>query len=134
MLITLFATPGRKRWLIGTLAIGALALLRPLLDRDLGRIYGSRAEVIAAQKAQRYVLVGTFGRPDWPAIVVGREVGDGTVSFVTADGQPQRYQGFSGPMKALEYRAGLTGGKAFTLVFHQVKPAPAGNPAFRDIR
>lgn len=133
MLITLIATPGRRRWLLGGVVVLLLFLAAFLIDGDLGSIYGNRDEAIKAQKTHNYVLVGTLGRPEWPAIVVGRETGEGGVRFVTADGQPHQYQGFSGPMKALEFRAGLTGAKRFTLVFHQVK-ARVDNSPFKDIR
>lgn len=133
MLITLVATPGRRRWLLGAAVLLVLFLAVFLVDGDRGSIYGNRDEALKAQKKQQYVLVGTLGRPDWPAIVVGRETGEGGVRFVTADGQPHQYQGFSGPMKVLEFRAGLTGGKRFTLVFHQVK-VPVDTSPFKDIR
>lgn len=133
MLITLIATPGRRRWMLGAAVLSALVVVAFLIDGDRGSIYGNRDEAIKAQKKQSYVLVGTLGRPEWPAIVVGRETGEGGVRFVTADGQPHQYQGFSGPMKALEFRAGLTGTKRFTLVFHQVK-AQVDNSPFKDIR
>lgn len=134
MLITLIGASGRQRWLLGGAALVLLFFLLILLDGDWGSLYGSRGEAIKAQKKQQYVLVGTLGRPDWPAIVVGRKTGEGGVSFVTADGQPHQYQGFSGAMKALEFRAGLNGAKRFTLVFHQVRKAPADNSPFKDIR
>lgn len=134
MLITLIATPGRRRWLLGGGALLVLLLAIFLVDADRGSIYASREELLKAQKQQQYVLVGTFGRPDWPAIVVGSERGVGGVQFVTADGQPHQYQGFSGAMKALEFRAGLTGGKRFTLVFHRVKPEVPDNSPFKGIR
>lgn len=134
MLITLIATPGRRRWLLAGGAGLLLLLALWLVDRDLGSVYGSRDEALKAQKQQQYVLVGSFGRPDWPAIVVGRVAGNGAIKFVTADGQPHQYQGYSGPLKALEFRAGLTGGKRFTLVFHQVRPAPPDTSPFKDIR
>lgn len=133
MLITLIGTPGRRRWLLGAAVLLLLFLAFLLVDSDWGSIYGNRSEALKAQKKQHYVLVGTLGRPEWPAIVVGRETGEGGVRFVTADGQPHQYQGFSGPMKALEFRAGLTGGQRFTLVFHQVK-ARVDNSPFKDIR
>lgn len=111
-----------------------MGLVWPLLEADRWRFYGSRAALIERQKADGYVLVGSFGRPDWPALVVGRVADRGSVAFVTADGQRHQYQGFSGPIKALHFRAGLAGGKSFTLVFHRPPQAPEGNPAFAGIR
>lgn len=122
MLITLWGTAARRR--IVVLAIGSLAtvLVWSALEADLWRAYGSRSAIVSAQKAQGYLPVGLIGRSDWPAIVVARDSGVGEVDFVAADGQPHRYQGFAGPMKALHLRAGLAGGKAFTLVFHRPPP------------
>lgn len=134
MLMTLLGTPRRQRWRIALLALLVLGLIWPLLEADRWRFYGSRSALIERQKADGYVLVGTFGRPDWPALVVGRVADRGTVAFVTADGQPHQYQGFSGPLKALHFRAGLAGGKTFTLVFHRPPQAPEVNPAFAGIR
>ncbi len=134
MLMTLVGTPGRRRWLLLAALVAGIAMLLPIVDGDYFRIYASRPELLRAQKKQHFVLVGTFGRADWPAIVVARETGDGGVSFVTADSQPHEYQGFSGPMKALEFRAGLTGGKRFTLVFHQVASRPEDSSPFKGIR
>jgi hypothetical protein len=124
VLLTLWGSPARRRALVVLLAAAGIALAWPLFEADLLRWHGSRAGLIAAQKARGYQLVGTLGRPDWPAIVVGRDAGTGGVEFVTADGQPHRYEGFAGPMKALHLRAGLGGGKAFTLVFHRPPERP----------
>lgn len=134
MLISFFGTPRHQRWRLVLLVLLALLLAWPWLDAERFRFYGSRSALIDGQKQQGYVLVGTLGRPDWPAVVVGRVADRGGVSFVTADGQPHQYQGFSGPMKALHLRAGLGGGKAFTLVFHRPPTVPEGNPAFTGIR
>lgn len=119
MLITLIGTSGRRRWLLAGVALLFMLLLVWLWQPDRGRLYARRAELLEVQKGQGYVLVGTLGRPDWPAVVTSVETGQGGVSFVTADGQAHAYQGFSGPMKALAFRAGLGGSKRFTLVFHQ---------------
>lgn len=134
MLIPLFVGSGRRRWLLGAGMLLLLSLVAFLADSDRGSVYGNRSELLKAQKNQGYVLVGSFGRLDWPAIVVGGDRGQGGVDFVTADGQPHQYRGFSGPMKALHLRAGLIGSKRFTLVFHQIgKTSPDTSP-FKDIR
>lgn len=134
MLITFLGTPRRQRWSLALLFGLVMVLTWPLIDADRFRVYGSRAALIAGQKEQGFVLVGSFGRPDWPAVVVGRAAERGGLSFVTADGQPHRYQGFAGPLKVLHFRAGLGGGKAFSLVFHQPPKGPEDNPAFAGIR
>lgn len=134
MLMTLLGTPRHQRWLVVLFLLIGVVLVWPWFGHDLFRFYASRPTLIAQQKSAGYVLVGTFGRPDWPAVVVDRAADHGAVSFVTADGQPHQYQGFSGSMKALHFRAGLGGGKAFTLVFHRPPKGPEGNPAFKDIR
>jgi hypothetical protein len=126
MLITLYTTSARRRWLLAVIVLLTLAIVLVVADGDRGSIYGSRNALIEAQKRDGYVQVGSFGRSDWPAIVVSRETGQGGVAFTTADGQPHRYQGFAGPMKALEFRAGLGGGKRFTLVFHRVPKNQGG--------
>ena len=134
MLVALFATRRRQRWMVVALLTVALAFVYLLLDADRFRLYASLSSAIERQKGLGYRLVGSLGRPDWPAVVVGREAGQGTVSFVTADGQPHQYQGFAGPMKALHFRAGLAGGKSFILVFHHPPAEPEPNPAFMRIR
>jgi hypothetical protein len=134
MLIALLVALARNRWLLAGVFALVLVCLSILLDSDQARIFTSRGDLIKAQKAQNYVLVGTLGRPEWPAVVAGRETGKGEVSFVTADGQRHQYQGFSGPMKALAFRAGLDGSKRFTLVFHRVEKAPVDNSPFKGIR
>lgn len=134
MLLALFGSPRRQRWLIVLLLLGGVIVAWPWLGGDVLRVHGSRAALIEQQKRAGYLLVGSFGRPEWPAIVLARTVGQGAVSFVTADGQAHQYQGFAGPMKVLHFRAGLGGGKAFTLVFHQPPKGPEDNPAFQGIR
>ena len=134
MLIALLVTPGRQRWLLAGVFLLVLLSLSILLDSDQARIFTTRGDLIKAQKAQNYVLVGTLGRPEWPAVIAHQETGKGEVSFVTADGQRHQYQGFGGPMKALEFRAGLNGTKRFTLVFHRIEKAPVDNSPFKGIR
>lgn len=134
MLIGQLVALSRNRWLLAGVFLLVVVCLSILFDSDQGRIFTSRADLIKVQKAQNYVLVGTLGRPEWPAVVAQRETGKGEVSFVTADGQRHQYQGFSGPMKALEFRAGLNGSKRFTLVFHQIVNAPDENSPFKGIR
>ena len=134
MLITLFGASRRQRGALLLLLLVGLAMAWLWMDGDLFRFYGSRAALIEQQKKSGYVLVGSFGRPDWPAVVVDRAADQGAVSFVTADGQAHQYQDFAGPMKALHFRAGLGGVKAFTLVFHRPPKGPEENPAFKGIR
>ena len=133
MLMTLFGTPRHQRWLLAGALLLVFGLIWPLLDTDRFRYYGKRSSLLERQKTQGYVPVGSFGKTNWPAVVVGCDTGHGTVSFTTADGQPHEYQGFTGPMKALHFRALQTGGKGFTLVFHQPPTRAEFNPVFKGI-
>ena len=117
MLITLFGSTGRRRLLVLGLAILVLLGVLLMLQSAGGFFHGSQRALLQAQKSARFTLVGTFGKPDWPALVVGRDSGMGEVDFVTADGQAHRYEGFNGAMKALHFRS--LSGRGFTLVFVQ---------------
>ncbi|WP_374327219.1 hypothetical protein [Azonexus sp.] len=115
MLITLFGSTGRRRLLVLGLALLVLLGVLLMLQSGGGLFYGSQRALLQAQKSAQFTLVGTFGKPDWPALVVGRNSGIGEVDFVTAEGQAHRYQGFSGAMQALHFRS--LSGRSFTLVF-----------------
>lgn len=117
MLITLFGSTHRRRLLVVGIALAVLMAVFVLFSAGGGFFHGSQRDVVAAQKAAGFVPVGTFGKPEWPALIVDRDHGVGEVDFVTADGQPHGYRGFSGAMHALHFRS--LSGRAFTLVFHQ---------------
>ncbi|WP_306606854.1 hypothetical protein [Azonexus sp.] len=117
MLITLFGSTGRTRLWVTALALVVLAAVLLVFRAGGGFFHDSQRSVVQAQKAAGFVPVGTFGKPEWPALIVGRDRGIGEVDFVTSDGQPHRYRGFSGAMQALHFRS--LSGRAFTLVFHQ---------------
>lgn len=99
-------------------ALPLLALLGIYLlagNHDRLSIYNNLQSFSKAQEARGMVIVGRFGKPAWPAIVVDREDGSDGVQFLTPDGQSHIYQGFSGPMKALTLRSG-TGPKSIFVV------------------
>lgn len=117
MLITLFASTGRRRLLVLGLALLVLLGVLLMLQSGGGIFHGSQRSLLQAQKSAQFTLVGTLGKPEWPALIVGRDSGIGEVDFVTAEGQVHRYQGFNGVMQALHFRS--LSGQGFTLVFLQ---------------
>lgn len=117
MLITLFGSTGRRRLLVLGLALLVLPGVLLMLQSGGGLFHGSQRALLQSKKSEQFTLVGTFGKPDWPALIVGRDSGIGEVDFVTADGQPHRYEGFNGAMQALHFRS--LSGRGFTLVFVQ---------------
>lgn len=117
MLITLFASTGRRRLLVLGLALLVLLGVLLVLQSAGGLFHGSQRAVLQAQKSAQFTLVGTLGKPEWPALIVGRDSGIGEVDFATADGQAHRYEGFNGAMQALHFRS--LSGRGFTLVFVQ---------------
>lgn len=117
MLIAFFGSTGRRRLLIGGIAIAVLTAVFWLFSAGSGYLHGSQRAVLQAQQSARFALVGTFGKPAWPAVIVGRDDGIGQVEFITADGQAHRYDGFHGAMQALHFRS--LSGNGFTLVFVQ---------------
>ena len=117
MLISLFGSTHRQRLRIIGVMLVVLTTVFVLFRSDGGIFHGNQRAVVLAQKATGFVLVGTFGKPKWPALVVDRDRGVDELDFVTTDGQAHRYRGFSGAMRALHFRS--LSGSSFTLVFLQ---------------
>lgn len=128
MLLTLWGSPVCRRGLVIVLSFAALALVWALIEADHLSDYGSRDASIAAQKQRGYLLVGTLASMRGPALVVTLDRGHGGVEFVSAAGKAHRYQGFTGPMKALHLRRGLGADSGFTMVFHRPVQQSAVSP------
>lgn len=114
----------RRRLLLAALplVLGVIYLLAG--DHDRFTVYGSLQGLERAQAARGMVIVGRFGKPAWPALVVDRSDGMDGVRFTAPGGQSHQYRGFSGPMKALTLRSGF-GGEATYIVVLATRPPKA---------
>lgn len=127
MLHLILTARGRLQFGLVALLLGALLVLFQVFAVvDRFALYQHYGAVIHAQQKRGYQLVGRFGSPGWPALVVEMAEGAGQVDFVTPDGQPHRYEGFSGPMKVLFFRHGFGEQGAFVMVFHQDRSQEKG--------
>ena len=92
-------------------------------DYDLFRFYRSYSSFTARQATLGYAFAGRFGRPQWPAVVVGRIDGDREIAFTLPDGQRHIYGKFPGHLKVLTLRSSIN--NVFVLVCSE-KPKPVG--------
>ena len=113
---------GRRKAAIGTAAVAAM-LVYAVADTDRLSLYTSEHALIERQGARGMGVVGRFGAPRWPALVVDRIDGDRQVAFTAPDGQRHSYSGFQGRMKALELRHG-PGREARFVIMLADRPAP----------
>lgn len=92
-------------------------------DYDLFTFYRSHSSFTARQNALSYAFAGRFGRPQWPAVVVGRIDGDKEVTFTLPNGQRHIYGNFPGHLKVLTLRSSFN--NEFLLVCSE-KQKPVG--------
>ena len=122
MLATIFGVAWRDRVLLIVVAtLTMTAILLAFGDHDLLTVHLSRARLESTQAERQLYIVGSFGMPQFPAIVVGRTDGLNEISFIAPDGTRHHYRNFPGRMKVLALRSGTFGQHRFVLVFGETQ-------------
>jgi len=92
-------------------AIVALALVAACAGKDTK--FESAADFKQAQQEAGFVLLGSFGGCEWPAVIEEERTQEGSISFRTDEGASHGYPGYAGYTMKFVRLKGSDGKKAY---------------------